>query len=81
MTRLAASLLAGLLAGCGSPSSAPAPSPEALRQQATTSRAAGQTDEAAGLLVAAIQAQPAGTRDQRAGRRPSCLPLPCPIRR
>lgn len=66
MSRLAVSLLAGLLAGCVSPPSAPAPNPEALRQQATTSRAAGRTDEAGCLLVAAIQVQPAGTRDQRA---------------
>jgi hypothetical protein len=64
MPCFALSLLALLLVGCGG-SSAPAVSPEALRQQAATSRADGRTDEAATLLAEAVRAQPTADRDQR----------------
>ena len=64
MPRFALSLLTLLVAGCGGPS-APAVSPEALRQKAALSRAEGRTDEAAALLAEAVRAQPAANRDQR----------------
>jgi len=65
MTRLAASLLACLIAGCAETSLAPAVSPESLRQQAASRRSQGQTDEAKALLVEALRLQPTATRDQR----------------
>ena len=64
MPRFALSLLALLVAGCGGPS-APAVSPEALRQQAAVCRAEGRPDEAASLLTEAVRAQPTANRDQR----------------
>ncbi|MFM2383251.1 MAG: hypothetical protein RL515_1238, partial [Verrucomicrobiota bacterium] len=64
MPRFALSLLTLLVAGCGGPS-APAVSPEALRQKAALSRAEGRTDEAAALLAEAVRAQPTANRDQR----------------
>ena len=65
MPRFALSLLSLLVAACGG-SSAPAVSPEALRQRAAACRIEGRPDEAANLLVAAVRAQPTSTRDQRA---------------
>ena len=65
MPRFALSLLTLLVAACGG-SSAPAVSPEALRQRAAACRIEGRPDEAATLLAAAVRAQPTSTRDQRA---------------
>ena len=65
MPRFALSLLTLLVAACGG-SSAPADSPEALRQRAAACRIEGRPDEAATLLVAAVRGQPTSTRDQRA---------------
>jgi len=65
MPRFALSLLTLLLVGCND-SSAPAVSPEAMRQRASESRVQGRPEEASALLAEAIRAQPTSTRDQRA---------------
>lgn len=65
MRRLAASLLAGLLAGCAETSLAPAVSPETLRHRAAALRSEGKSSEAQDLLGQAIRGQPTQTRDQR----------------
>ena len=66
MTRVALCLLlAGLMVGCAETSSAPAVSPEALRQRAAAFRSEGKSAEAEDLLGQAIRAQPTQTCDQR----------------
>jgi len=67
MTRLATSLLAGLMIGCAETPPAPAVSPEALRQRAAVLRGEGRSADAEEYLRSAISALPTShLRDNRA---------------